>query len=169
VRHAVLRRILGQYLGKSPGEIEFTQNSFGKPAVASSASEIVLEFNMSGSSDWGLAGFSLGRPLGVDIEKVRKSLSWTDIASRFFHAREVSYINELPENQRPAAFYRHWTLKEAFIKACGVGLNRSLLEIDFTPLVLETAGRYQDVDGTNWFCVSFCPGEDLVAALAVKI
>ncbi|HUJ10941.1 MAG TPA: 4'-phosphopantetheinyl transferase superfamily protein [Verrucomicrobiae bacterium] len=168
VRRAVLRQIVGQYLGKIPGEIEFVQNSFGKPELAGSAGERSLQFNLSASAEWALAAFTVRQQVGVDIEKVRRNFDWNEIAGQFFHSYEVRRINELPEAERGEAFFRHWTIKEAFIKARGVGLERSLLELDFTATIRKGKGRHTDVNGGSWLCVSFCPGENLIAGLVVE-
>jgi 4'-phosphopantetheinyl transferase len=168
VRRAILRQVLGQYLGKTPGQIEFSENSFGKPALANASGEFTLQFNLSASGEWAMGAFTARCRLGVDIEKVRQDLSWTEIAGQFFHPQEVKCIGELPEPERLAAFFKHWTMKEAFIKARGVGLDRSLLEIDFTPIIRDGKGRYTDVDGSNWLCASFDSGESLIAGLVVE-
>ena len=168
VRRAVLRRLIGQYLQKGPGEIEFTQNSFGKPELATTAGDPGFRFNLSASGEWAIGVFTHRRTVGIDIEKVRQDLDWAEIAARFFHPREVECINELPGSERVGAFFRYWTMKEAFIKARGAGLQRSLLEIDFTPVVRAGEKSYSDTDGMEWLCASFIPGERLVAALVVQ-
>jgi 4'-phosphopantetheinyl transferase len=168
VRRAILRQIISQYLGKIPGKIEFTENSFGKPALAIASGEPALQFNLTASGEWVIGAFTTSRRLGVDIEKVRQDLSWAEIAGQFFHSQEVKCIGELPEPERVAAFFRHWTMKEAFIKARGVGLERSLLEIDFTAVIRGGQKDYADADGSKWLCLSFSPGEGLVAGLVVE-
>jgi 4'-phosphopantetheinyl transferase len=166
VRHAVLRQLTGQYLEKAPSEIEFNLNSFGKPEMASG--NTALQFNLSTSAEWVMLAFTRHRKTGVDIEKVRQDLDWREVASHFFHAREVECIGGLPERERLDTFFTCWTMKEAFIKARGVGLQRSLLEIDFTPVVRAGEKSYVDADRSKWFCVSFRPGEQLVAGLVVE-
>jgi 4'-phosphopantetheinyl transferase len=165
VRHATLRQLTGQYLEKAPSEIEFNLNSFGKPELASA--NAALQFNLSTSAEWVMLAFARHRKTGVDIEKIRQDLDWREIASHFFHTREMECIGGLPEAERLDTFFTYWTMKEAFIKARGVGLQRSLLEIDFTPVVRAGQKSYVDADRSKWLCVSFRPGEQLVAGLVV--
>jgi 4'-phosphopantetheinyl transferase len=166
VRRAILRQLTGQYLEKTPSAIEFSRNAFGKPELAQG--DPALQFNLSTSAEWVMLAFARHRKTGVDIEKVRQDLDWREIASHFFHAREVECIGGLPEAERLDTFFTYWTMKEAFIKAHGVGLKRSLLEIDFTPVVRAGQKSYVDADRSKWLCGSFRPSEQLVAGLVVE-
>lgn len=44
---------------------------------------------------------------------------------------EASALAELPGPARREAFFRYWTLKEAYIKACGMGLSMPLQRFAF--------------------------------------
>ena len=168
VRRAILRQIIGQYLGKVPGVIEFAENSFGKPTLAGESGELPLHFNLSTSGEWVISAFAMQRRIGVDVEKCRQDFNWAEIAGQFFHAQEMKSISESPELERVQSFFKHWTMKEAFIKARGVGLERSLLELDFTAVVREKQMSYAAADGSKWLCLSFAPGDGLVAGLVVE-
>lgn len=163
-RRAILRQIVGDYLQKTPGEIEFPENSFGKPELAGGA----LQFNLSTSGEWVLYGFTQRRRTGIDIEKVRPDFDGEEIASRFFHPREANCIGESPTSDRVDAFFAYWTLKEAFVKAHGVGLQRPLLEFDFTPVIRDGRKEFTDTDGSKWLCTTLRPGEPLVGGLVVE-
>ena len=45
---------------------------------------------------------------------------------------EQCWFNQLAPTEQTAAFYRLWSLKEAILKADGVGLNLSMNTIGFT-------------------------------------
>ena len=45
------------------------------------------------------------------------------MAERFYHPDEIAYIKSLQESERLNAFYRIWTLKEAFMKVTGLGMK----------------------------------------------
>lgn len=49
-----------------------------------------------------------------------------------FAPAERLAFSRVPPAARLSAFYRYWTLKEASLKACGVGLSRGLAAIDVT-------------------------------------
>ena len=52
VSHAVLRMILGQYLGVSPGHVEMAIATNGKPRLVPAPNLLPLCFNLSHSEDW---------------------------------------------------------------------------------------------------------------------
>jgi 4'-phosphopantetheinyl transferase len=166
-RRALLRQLIGEYLQKAPDEIGFAENSFGKSELAGETG-VELQFNLSTSAEWVIYGFNRQRKIGVDIEKVRPEFNWSEIAAKFFHPREGSDIGKLPESEQVGAFFTYWTLKEAFLKAHGVGLQRPLVEFDFTPVVREGKKQFTDTDGSEWLCTSLRPGAGLAAGLVIE-
>ena len=80
-------------------------------------------FNLSHSESKGLAAVSRGARIGVDLEFAREGREFTEIADRFFSQAESAELRALPPEARPAAFYRAWTRKEAYLKAWGTGLS----------------------------------------------
>ena len=166
-RHVVLRQLTGQYLQRTPNEIRFVENSFGKPGLTTDSVE-GLEFNLSKSEEWAAYGFVLRRRIGIDVEKVRRDFDCEGIVTRFFHPREAMYIAESPPRSRAGRFFACWTLKEAFIKAQGVGLQRPLVEFDLSPLVREGSGEFTDRDGSKWLCATVDPVAELAAGVVVE-
>lgn len=92
----------------------------GKPYLVNEAG---IHFSLSHSGGWAVCALS-DHPVGVDIE--RREPGRRDIASRFFHKDEVSYLNSLLPTAREDAFYTLWTMKESFVKATGRGLDLPL-------------------------------------------
>lgn len=79
-----------------------------------------LYFNLSHSGD--MVMLIIGNTEnGCDIEEKKKYLP--SVAERFYHHDEVTYIKSLQESERINAFYRIWTLKEAFMKITGLGMR----------------------------------------------
>ncbi len=70
------------------------------------------------------------REVGVDIEQIRSNVECEQLAERFFSPGERNLISGLPEDEKLQAFFRLWTCKEAFLKAHGAGLSRSLSSFD---------------------------------------
>lgn len=70
VAHAWLRVVLGQCIGLRPSQICFSVSDTGKPTL-SQIHDCDLRFNMAHSGEYALVALSLGREVGVDIEKVR--------------------------------------------------------------------------------------------------
>lgn len=129
----ILRHLLAKYLDRPPRELKFSYGSHGKPSLDGN-----LRFNLAHADDWALFALTLGRDIGVDIERLRPNFATLDIAERFFSRREFEGLASLPEQERCAAFFHCWTRKEAFIKAKGMGVFL----------------------GLHTFAVSFAPGEE---------
>ena len=123
IRRAVLRCLMGRYLGLNPAEVEFCYGSRGKPSVAS---EFGIEFNTSHSVGLVVAAFAAGTPLGVDVELIHRMADADDIPKRFFCTEEADELAALALGQRDAAFFSCWTRKEAYLKAIGDGLAAPL-------------------------------------------
>lgn len=118
-----LRSLYGKLILKkilSLDKVQLKYNKWGKPELTNDSGTY---FNISHSGEWVAVGIS-SKPIGVDIQKVDKiDLS---IAERCFSKNENEYILLLPLNERKDAFFKLWTLKEAFIKAKGMGLYMPL-------------------------------------------
>ncbi len=124
---AVIRVALSSYEQSiKPGEWRFTQNEYGKPAIHPDQQIGSLFFNLSHSGEslvLVLAGFA---NIGVDIQRSLKTRRIAAIAQRYFSGKEVEELKGLSAEQQQTRFYELWTLKEAYIKACGMGLAISL-------------------------------------------
>ena len=118
----VLRKLVGEYENRPPSEIQFTYNTYGKPALNGSS----LRFNASHSADLALFAFTRNRSVGVDVERIRPDFATKEIAAQFFAPEEIAELRALPSERQTAAFFACWTRKEAFIKAHGSGLSLPL-------------------------------------------
>jgi 4'-phosphopantetheinyl transferase len=122
VGRGLLRETLGRHLKVAPRDVSFSYNRWGKPAVAASP----VEFNVAHSHEMVALAFTLGRRVGIDVERVDRSIDALELADRFFTAEEAARLRRLAEPDRSLAFLRDWTRKEAFVKAQGEGLGRAL-------------------------------------------
>jgi 4'-phosphopantetheinyl transferase len=132
VAHGVLRQILGRYLSLDPVGLVFETGEFGKPAIVVPAGLPALSFNMAHSGDAILYVIANGRRVGVDVEAVRSDRDFMALAESQFAAEEVDTLRAAGPDERTAAFYRCWTLKEAYVKARGEGLGFSLKQFAVT-------------------------------------
>src|SRR5262249_6099605 len=113
-----LRLILGAYLGMLPEAVKFTYGLNGEPGMDGDR----VQFNASHSEDRALYAIALDAPIGVDLEWMRPSLDFDQIARSFFSPVEWAEYRVIPPDRQTEAFFRCWTRKEAFIKATGLGL-----------------------------------------------
>ena len=121
---AILRRLLGSYLGIKPCALRFEYGRYGKPSLTG-AVEGALCFSVAHSADAALVAVARGRRIGVDLELIRNPAP-LDVARQFFAPDELRALLSLPSAEQTTAFYRCWTRKEAYLKAKGVGLSAPL-------------------------------------------
>jgi 4'-phosphopantetheinyl transferase len=181
VSEAVLRAILGRYLGASPAALRFVRGPHGKPALAPEFGPPV-RFNMSHSRNLALYAVTLGREIGVDVEFVQNGLSKTppgasqidamQIAQQFFSSYEVTSLQHLPQALRQRAFFHTWTRKEAYLKARGEGLTFPLNEFDVSvrpedpAALLRVQQHPQEVE--RWVLRALEPAPSFVGTVVVE-
>jgi phosphopantetheinyl transferase len=82
--------------------------------------------------------------LGIDLE-VHKARDWTSLGAEAFSSRERNDLDVLQEPRRSIRAYELWCMKEALLKALGIGLSVPLagICISNTNRVADvTDGRY---------------------------
>jgi 4'-phosphopantetheinyl transferase len=126
----LLRIVLGGYLAAEPQDVRFRYSDKGKPELAEPYAGSGVTFNLSHSGGVALIGLTRQRPIGIDVEQLRDDFDTGAIAKRFFSSREQEDLAKLPTEKQHRAFFRCWTLKEAFIKALGEGLSHPLHQFD---------------------------------------
>lgn len=117
---ATVRRILGKRLNLSPRTIKFQYGSHGRPEVREAPE---LSFNLSHSGDRALLAVADGIDIGVDIERLRRGLHWRAIAERVLGAGERAELEAAVPGDDSARFLELWTVREAYLKAVGVGID----------------------------------------------
>ena len=172
VSHGALRAILGRYLDAAPAQLAFTQGQQGKPELAPAFAASRLQFNLSHSGDIALCAVAYESVLGVDVEQIRTVVDATQIARRFFSARENEAFAAVPDVEKPQAFFNCWTRKEAYIKAIGEGLSCPLDAFDVSLAPGEPARilqiRGSEAAAGRWSLVALSPAADYVGALVVE-
>jgi 4'-phosphopantetheinyl transferase len=175
VAHGLLRHLLGGYLRMAPEAVRFSRARHGKPYLASHTDRgqgAVLRFNLAHSGDRALIAVGVGREVGIDVEEVRRDRDLVGIAGRFFSPAEAAALKALPAHHREAGFYRCWTRKEAYMKACGEGMAMRLDSFDVlfepdAPAALLRSERGVD-EPRRWQIVELAAGAGFAAALAVE-
>jgi 4'-phosphopantetheinyl transferase len=147
VGRGMLRRLLGQSLGRDPRALQFVTGEQGKPALTDGE----LEFNVSHSGDRVAIAIARGMPVGIDVElESRRMRDLSSMARRFFSPIEARAVEEADD---PAGvFFTIWTAKEAVIKAVGGGLSINLASFSVLPVGnqlrgVRNLGRDTTLDG----------------------
>lgn len=152
VGRALVRLILGQHLDISPREVQLCRGPFGKPELDRRRSVAPVYFNVSHSAGLVAAAFSLEGAIGIDVEAAARAIS-PSVQRRVFTPRELRSWQLLPLGQQREAATARWTLKEAYLKARGAGLNLPLLDFEFDELQGQPRIRFSasiDDDPRLW-------------------
>jgi 4'-phosphopantetheinyl transferase len=154
-----VREILGLYLDQQPETLVFTYGKQGKPAVINDRN---LHFNVSHTGDSGILAIS-SSPIGVDMEQY-SGRPYSGIARQLFSEQEQQFLAALPPLAQPAFFFRIWALKEAFIKANGLGLSYPLQAITMPLQGTEPVLLEDHLHEKTWKILHFMPSIAFSAA-----
>ena len=171
-RRALLRLILGRYLGVDPSGLAFRYGPYGKPYLLNPPDRIRLNFNLSHSDGLALVAITRDREVGVDLEHVHRDFPWEDLADRFFSRKETEALHALPKAVQCETFFRRWTAKEAYLKATGMGISIPMDQIETFPIpdckrnVFGVRGPFQE--SKDWTLAELTPVTGYVAALVVQ-
>ena len=92
----------------------------------------MLRFNLSNTYGLIACAVTLDRELGVDVEDTERPGETVSIADGFFSRQEIAALRALPPDRQRSRFFDYWTLKEAYIKARGMGLAIPLDQFSFS-------------------------------------
>lgn len=162
-----LRQILASYLvpeiniDEKARDLQFSYNDYGKPQLISDSG---LEFNLSHSGDLALLAVGKDFPVGIDLEFF-SDRPLQGIAKNLFSEQELEVFLKLPDFYQPQAFFHVWAQKEAFIKACGMGLSYPTQRFS-VPVLPPTGAEIEDpLHQTHWKMTSFMPLPACAAAV----
>jgi 4'-phosphopantetheinyl transferase len=127
--HAMLRAVLGHYLGMEPAAVALGAGEHGKPYHDN---EPVVELSLTHSAGVAVVALATRGPVGVDVESRIRRCQPQEIAERYFTPHESAAILGVPEARRPRRFFLYWTMKEAVLKATGTGLTMPLHSVSCT-------------------------------------
>lgn len=130
-RAAVLVLLKRHYLFSTDATIEYRQH--GQPFVPTCHG---LEISISHTGTSIALAVSWGTANGVDIEYVDQEIDILSIARNFFEADELSDMEALSQSERKVSFFFSWTIKEAALKAVGMGLLYPLSYVQ-APIITE--------------------------------
>lgn len=159
-QHEYAHRLLRECL--KPHGISYTENTpiakskHGKPFLAEYPH---IHYNVT-HSDGITACISASKECGIDAERVRDYRP--NVIKRAFSESEKALIEKAPEEEKNLLFFRLWTLKEAYVKALGIGvsypLNTAEFSVDGGKIISNIEGYSfkQYVLGGGAFVVSVC-------------
>jgi 4'-phosphopantetheinyl transferase len=159
---AMLRERLAEKLNIAPSAMQFIYGDHGKPGLSGHE----LQFNVSHSHNMAMIAISESMEVGCDIERIDPSFADEQIPERFFSSYEVATLRALPVADQCEAFFRCWTRKEAYIKACGMGVSLGLDTFDVTLAPDQGAALLRGADG--WTLKAVDAPEGYAAAVVAR-
>jgi len=168
---ALVRTTLSRFAGVEPADWAFTTTDHGRPEVHHPELAGRLRFNLSHTRGLVACGVTWERELGIDVEDAARKTRPLALARRFFAPAEVADI-EAAGAERHERFLAYWTLKEAYLKARGLGLRIPLAQVAFA---LEAPGRPRaafgprvEDDPSSWQFALERPSPRHLLAVAVR-
>ena len=124
ITRAFVRTVLALYTDLNAQDLIFAITEHGKPELCNSS--LPIRFNLSHNNDLIICAVCLNHDIGCDVESLSRKISVNSIAKRYFSANEYQSLQVLPFTAQKARFFEYWTLKEAFVKATGLGISQGL-------------------------------------------
>ncbi len=170
VSRALTRAILARYEGAASDSLLMVRNPFGRPEL--SQSRLGLRFNLSHANGLGALAITTAWDIGVDVERDDRPIAPLEIAEHFFALAELDWLRQQPPADRKSRFVELWSLKEAYIKARGLGLTLALdqFAIDLSdrnrPGLALGAGSEDDPN--DWKLFLFRPKANSALSVAIR-
>lgn len=168
IGRGMARSMLAEVTGIAPGAWRFSEGPHGRPEIASP--DTPYRFNLAHSHGMIACAVAKNRDVGVDVEFLDRPDSSHDVAKRVCSEDELADIDAAPEEGRKERFLVYWTLKEAYLKARGLGISVHMGDVAFTVNGGEPkfvpAGSLAGAD-TRWLFRLAQPGPRHLIAVAV--
>lgn len=133
-RYAASRLLLkyaaGAVLAADPDELELSYGPTGRPYLRGCDQ---IDISLSHTEDLLLVGLTTLGLVGVDAERADRRLYGKGMGRHVCTPYELISLANLAEPQRNPALIRLWTLKEAYSKAIGQGMQFRFTEFGFGP------------------------------------
>jgi 4'-phosphopantetheinyl transferase len=148
VTRALVRTTLSRYREGAPEAWRFRTNEYGRPALEDPDG---LYFNLTNHPTMVVCAVAGHLDVGVDVEPLDRADDILGVAPTVFSPVELRELGSLSGDARRDRALSLWTLKEAYIKARGMGLSLPLAGFSFRfgeghPEITFHDGISDDVD-----------------------
>jgi len=153
---ALVRTALSHCHPLAPEAWRFQMNTYGKPTLDPDCG---LRFNLSNSPRLVVCLIAQGVEVGVDAEPIESAEKIAELGPEVFSPLELAQLEVLPRPEKLDRALSLWTLKEAYVKARGVGLSLPLNKFSFLfggveEIRMELDPRLVTEPGSRWrFCL----------------
>lgn len=140
--HISIALFLARLLGNQYGALQFRETEHHKPYIEIPGQGRPIEFNLSHCNKWVALIFG-PHPVGIDIEGHRDLKDIGGIAGIVYTQKEQEDIFQGRKQANLELFFRHWSCKEAYLKAEGTGfmLDPKTIQLSFSESSGESSAR----------------------------
>ena len=167
-----MRNALSCYASIEPADWRFQESDFGRPEIVSPESAPSLRFNLSHTDGFVACVITARADCGVDIESLSRQVDILGVADHSFSDEEADALRVLATPQRRRHFFSLWTLKEAYVKARGVGIRLRLdaarFEISRDSVIQCRLAAATRDRATEWQFALFAPSTNHLLATALR-
>lgn len=170
VSHAMVRNLLSRYAGIAPKDWLFSRNRHGRPEIVNSDVH-GLRFNLTHTGGLAACIVTLDDDCGIDAERITARKRLPGVARRMFSSREFEQLKQRNGDEFLDYFYSRWTLREAYVKALGIGISFPTRHLRFegdSDQIIFIPDTQTDVRPENWHFQLLRPGDEHVVAVALR-
>jgi 4'-phosphopantetheinyl transferase len=171
VARVLLRTRLSQYADVAEHGWQFDANKQGRPFISEPSRFRDLQFNLSHTDGLVTCAIAKDCDIGIDVENIGRAVDIDALAPRVLSPVEVASLARSPPSERGDRFLSYWTLKEAYIKARGMGLSLALdgfwFDLDAPSPSIHFTERCPD-DPARWRFRQYQPTSEHKLAVAVS-
>jgi 4'-phosphopantetheinyl transferase len=166
---ALVRTTLSRYAEVPERAWQFSANSYGRPHVLHPRDARSIRFNLSNTSGLVVCVIARDCDVGIDVENITRSVDVDRLSPAVFASTELADVRGRRASDRRERFFSYWTLKEAYIKARGMGLSIPLdsfwFDLGGSAPSLHVAEDCHD-DPKRWRFYQYAPTSEHRMALA---
>ncbi len=167
IGRGMARAMLSEATGVPPADWRFIEGAHGRPEIASPSTP--YHFNLAHSHGAVACIVGRDREIGVDVEFLERPAASHDVAARVCSPEELEDVNAALADERQERFLVYWTLKEAYLKARGLGISVHMADVTFSLAsgqpTFTPRGSLADVD-TRWTFRLAQPSDKHLVAVA---
>ena len=169
---SAMRLLLGRCTGHDPAAIRFDYGAHGKPSLPAGNTVPSVRFNFTNSDRRALLAVAVDREVGIDLESRGRNINLPGLVRHILNTPEAAEFRGLPAAVQRQAMLTIWTRKEAWIKALGEGLSRSLqsFSVPVDPEVSEQVRPMPEAPGktAEWTFLLLDSHPDDIATLTAR-
>lgn len=124
------RAVVGDALGVAADAWPWREGLRGRPEI--DIANCAVSFNLAHSAGVVVCGVSWVGRVGVDVEDRQRHPIERDLVARCCAEDEAADVASYGDDWRDR-FLQYWTLKEAYLKAVGLGISVHLPDVRFSP------------------------------------